>query len=426
MIATFDNWTQNRLLPTMGTNAGAPVLAFQKWRHFKEAFAPELVARALTESAVPVARCLDPFGGSGTTALACQFLGVHPVTVEINPYLADLIEAKLTSYNADDVARDLGRVLRSAVRRKPVPALMARSAPPTLVEPGASGRWVFDANIAQRLGALIASIDELENTSHRRLFRVLLGGILVDVSNVVVNGKGRRYRRRWQERRRDASKVEQLFADSVRAAIIDIHRFRRRACLDFDVVRGDARSLKDQKTYELAVFSPPYPNSFDYTDVYNLELWILGYLNDGEHNRQLRESTLCSHVQIDRDYGSAPGNSPTLDGVMAHLEERKATLWHRRLPSMVGGYFRDIVTVLSAVKGVLDESGAIWLVVGDSRYAEVLIPTGRIVKELASQAGLEVIGSEPFRSMRSSAQQGGSRQLEETLVVLKPLAGSRC
>jgi len=31
---------------------------------------------------------------------------------------------------------------------------------------------------------------------------------------------------------------------------------------------------------DAAIFSPPYPNSFDYTDVYNLELWVLGYLDD--------------------------------------------------------------------------------------------------------------------------------------------------
>ena len=60
----------------------------------------ELMARAVAESTIPVQRCLDPFGGSGTTALACQFLGTEPITIEVNPFLADLIEAKLTDYDA--------------------------------------------------------------------------------------------------------------------------------------------------------------------------------------------------------------------------------------------------------------------------------------------------------------------------------------
>jgi len=96
----------------MGTNAGSVELPFQNWRRFKEAFAPELIAQAVRHSSVRVRSCLDPFGGSGTTALACQFLNVHPVTIEVNPFLADLIEAKLSKYSCDALARDFGLVVR--------------------------------------------------------------------------------------------------------------------------------------------------------------------------------------------------------------------------------------------------------------------------------------------------------------------------
>jgi DNA modification methylase len=57
---------------------------------------------------------LGPFGGSGTTALACQFLGIQPIIAEVNPFLADLIEAKLTTYKPDDLVRDLARVAKAA------------------------------------------------------------------------------------------------------------------------------------------------------------------------------------------------------------------------------------------------------------------------------------------------------------------------
>ena len=53
--------------------------------------------------------------------------------------------------------------------------------------------------------------------------------------------------------------------------------------------------------FDLILFSPPYPNSFDYTDIYNLELWVLGYLASAEDNLTLRRATLRSHVQIKRD-----------------------------------------------------------------------------------------------------------------------------
>ncbi len=112
MRVSYTDWTQGRTISSMGTNAGAAPLPFQHWKHFKEAFAPELVERAISTSYIPVKRCLDPFGGSGTSALTSQFLGVHPITIEVNPFLADLIEAKLAIYKADTLASDLRMLIR--------------------------------------------------------------------------------------------------------------------------------------------------------------------------------------------------------------------------------------------------------------------------------------------------------------------------
>ena len=417
---TFGDWTGGRLLENMGTNHGAAPLPFQEWRHFKEAFPPELVARAIEECPRTVTRCLDPFGGSGTTALACQFLGVEPITVEVNPYLADLIAAKLTSYDVDAIVRDLGRVLRTARSgHEDRSSLLPPEAPPTLVEPGVNDRWVFDKAIASRLTALLSAINSLPAEGHKRLFRVLLGGILLGLSNVIVNGKGRRYRQRWKERPRDPDSVEISFSRAVRRAVGDVHRFRARACVESTVVSGDAREeLKKLPECDLAVFSPPYPNSFDYTDVYNIELWVLGYLSTRPQDRELRRSTLCSHVQVHRDYPPPPEESPTLRYVMAMLGQRSADLWNRRIIDMVGGYFADLFAVLSQLTEILRPKGQVWLVVGDSRYADVVVPTSQVIAEYAPTVGYDVTVREPFRSMRASAQQGGHHVLSETLLVL--------
>ena len=112
MYARFDEWTGKRRIVSLGTNSGAERIPFQGWRHFKEAFTPEIVYEAVQAAASPVTSCIDPFGGSGTTALACQFLGVEPTTIEVNPYLADLIEAKLTTYDPERLVSDLGETLR--------------------------------------------------------------------------------------------------------------------------------------------------------------------------------------------------------------------------------------------------------------------------------------------------------------------------
>lgn len=418
MYVAFNEWTQQRSIDSLGTNAGADKLPFQSWRNFKEAFAPELVQRAISESAIPVRRAIDPFGGSGTTALACQFLGVLPTTVEVNPFLADLIEAKLSQYEADELAHDLGLIARRA-QDGAAPAGYFDALPATFVEPGVNGRWIFDREVALRIGELLNAIDSLVRSEHRRLFRVLLGGVLIETSNVIVSGKGRRYRRGWQSRRRSAASLDEAFFGSARTAISDIHRFASRRELGYELVRGDARTALRRGGWDLALFSPPYPNSFDYTDVYNVELWALGYLTSNSSNRRLREATLSSHVQISRSFSPAPSGSAVLDETMKQLEASRSELWDARIPEMVGAYFADLMDVVRQIGRKITAGGSLWLVVGDSRYAGIQIATANIVGELATGEQWSLRGYEPFRSMRLSPQQGGRPELSETLIKLQ-------
>lgn len=419
MHVSFDSWTQRREIASLGTNAGASRLPFQSWHHFKEAFAPELVARAFAESKRSVERCGDPFGGSGTTALACQFLGVEPVTIEVNPYLADLIEAKLHPYDTDKLVRSLGTVIKSAynagsnLRR-------FKNVPSTFIESDDKPRWVFDKHVARRISSYLDAIESIADPSQRRFFKVQLGGMLVQVSNIVVNGKGRRYRRGWENRSVAVRQVDELFAERCERAIVELHEHRFRKSTSYSVLRGDCRqAIEAMGTYDIAVFSPPYPNSFDYTDVYNVELWMLGYLCGASANRDLRNSTLCSHVQIKRDYPAKPVGSKRLDYAVRSLQASRACLWNAWIPEMVGGYFSDMSDVLRGVRKQLCGGGEVWAVVGDSRYANVHVPTAAIIADLAPALGFDVVGVESFRSMRVSAQQGGREELDESLLVLR-------
>jgi hypothetical protein len=416
---SIDDWIGGRTIFSLGTNAGADVLPFQAWRNFKEAFAPELVRRAISESPVPVRKCLDPFGGSGTTALACQFLGVRPTTIEVNPYLADLIEAKLVAYDISALARDFATLVRVANKKRLSAAKFFSAAPPTFVEPGVDSRWIFDSAIAARLASYVASLETIESVTNRRLLRVLLGGVLIDSSNVIVSGKGRRYRRGWEDRYRTAADLDEAFCSAVENAVGDILRYANRTEPGYSVLRGDARSLlKKVKRVDIAIFSPPYPNSFDYTDVYNVELWGLRYLCRAEDNTRLRLGTLESHVQIKRCFSAPPAESTLLKKTLRALCAKRDDLWNPGIPDMVGGYFADMRHTIKMIADRLPTNGQIWMVVGDSRYAGVSIPVADILAQLAGSVRCRLITKEPFRSMRTSAQQGGSASLSETLLVL--------
>lgn len=416
----FEDWLKRSRPQHLSTNTGAGEIAFQGWRRFKEAFAPELVGQAFEETSRVLGRrvrtCIDPFGGSGTTALACQFLGVHPTTIEVNPYLADLIEAKLSRYCVDTLIEDFVRVIEALpTTTEPI----FRGAPRTFVEPGADGRFLFHADVAGRLSSLYQSIAKLDNPINRRLLRVLLGAIALPVSNVVVSGKGRRYRRGWRSREVAPDQVDTLFSDAVTRAIYDISRFQSGKCEEYSLIRGDCRNdWPVNQIFDLAVLSPPYPNSFDYTDVYNVELWVCGYLKSSDDNKSLRMSTLRSHVQINRPYNSRPLRSSTLRKVNKNLQQVRTKLWNRHIPDMVAAYFTDMADVLAELRRNLTQKGRAYIVIGDSQYAGVQVPVATILREIAIDMGFEITAEEPFRSMRASPQQGGKPELVETLIIL--------
>ena len=167
--------------------------------------------------------------------------------------------------------------------------------PISFIEPGIDHRWILDWQVAQRIAALPTAIDEVSSDHAWRFFRVILGGMLIDVSNVTVSGKGRRYRKNWQALSADVTAVDWLFAQRCEMAILDAQRFACRPSVEATVLEGDARAASYDGQYDLAVFSPPYPNSFDYTDVYNVQPRILGYFRH-RHTIDLSAFPLLAHM----------------------------------------------------------------------------------------------------------------------------------
>jgi hypothetical protein len=414
----FEDWTGRRDLATIGTNSGSAVLPFQGWRRFKEAFAPELIERAYTETG-DVRHIVDPFGGSGTTALAAQFLGAHPTTIEVNPFLADLIEAKVCRYDLDLLVSSYAKVMDEARGQSVPPEPYFANAPPTFLEPGVGERFLFSKDVASRLCAYRKAIEALQDEPSKRLMRVMLASVAVPVSNANISGKGRRYKNNWRERMVEPAVIDNLFDQGVLSAICDLRSYQSRRCREYTLRRGDSRELAAEvEAFDLAIFSPPYPNSFDYTDVYNIELWALGYLNGSDDNKTLRSATLRSHVQVARDFSAAMPRGVLVGETVEALARHRAKLWNRHIPEMVGAYFDDMSRVLAGLRSKIREGGRVYMVVGDSRYAGVDVPVAEALVAEAPTLGYKVLSSEPFRSMRASPQQGGRAELAESLVVL--------
>lgn len=401
------------------SNQGAENLPFQRWFHFKEAFSPKFVADTLSALPYPVENCLDPFGGSGTTAMTCRMLGIGSTTIEVNPFLADLIESKVRPPSASEFSAAYERLLRT-VRVRKADGEVPPGMPPTITEPGVGNRFVFPLEIYQFVRALVRASSEALSAAEARLFRVMLGSVLVDASNVVVNGKGRRYRRNWQSRQKTKGELVAALDEAVDRAIADLTAFSGLPRGKHKVIRGDSRAALAQVTNaDVAVFSPPYPNSFDYTDVYNLELWMLGYLGSGSDNHVLRHQTLRSHVQL--KWRSTPRvvNSRKLDSTLRALRAVRADLWNPNIPEMVGYYFDDLFAVFEHLARILPASRHVVVAIGDSQYGGVHIDVAAILSQVAAQVGFVLEDQGAVRSMRNSSQHGGGFELSEHCLVFK-------
>ena len=412
------DWVGERSVEYVSNNVDSKSLPFQSWRPFKEAFAPEIVQQAILNTPGKVKNLCDPFGGSGTSALTAQFLGVHPTTCEVNPFLADLIEAKLTEYDPEILAICSGKL--DSFLDKPMrgPHLKMNVCPKTFVEPGVNGRFIFSKAVASAIVKILNFIDSLEDVNIRRLFRVLLAPVAVEISNVYISGKGRRYKRNWENNIATPDELISSYKEKIDEAVKDILKYPKRAHRKYQLHRGDSRKIiLPEDSQDVVVFSPPYPNSFDYTDVYNVELWILGYLNNWDDNRELRRATLRSHVQIKRVYESEVIASPTLKAVYDNLTNDRDKLWSNDIPEMILSYFVDMKTVMAKMSAALRDEGHLYCVVGDSQYAGHYIPVANILIEIAGSCYLKHLQTEEIRSMRTAPQQGGRMELPESLQI---------
>lgn len=412
-FAHFVPFTSNSLYP------------IHRWYRYKEGFSKDLVHLLLGLFGGKRDRCLDPFGGSGTTALACQESGVACVSAEVNPFVHHVAVVKLrTSYRAKPFKAALRKVLRHAKADKttsfPIPAMS------TITKSDNRKKWLFRPNVLQSILSFRNAF-ELVPPLYADLFLVVLAGILPNVGNTTKDGKCVRYKTGWRDKRITKGDVICAFERRAEMFLEDVTLIQERSprvsnasqCYRSDAMRRLAQM--EPASVDCVITSPPYLNSFDYTDVYMPELWALGFVKSYADVRRLRLQTFCSHVQVKWAFERlAPTRS--LSRLMRAISENG--LWNSAIPDMIRGYFLQLTDLLTELKRVLRPDGRIAFVVGTSSYFNIPIQTDLLLIELAEGLGLQLVETRILRQFRQSTQQlakNGSKgpSLRESLVVLR-------
>lgn len=410
-------------LVSFGGNKFQPV---HRWYSLVEGFSSEFVRRIIGEQENMPQVCLDPFSGIGTTALTCQDLGVKCYGIENSPFFYDVTRAKLrTDYDSFQFAVLIDEFelhLKSCKHSHPLPEIETK----TLFQTGDRERWIFNDPVREAITDILEKMHLLPATLDKYfdLFKVAIGSHLVGVSNVFRNGKCLSFKKNWERIDIQREDVHKLFIDYCRNVLLVDIRSRANNQTNahnyVNVFRGDSRvlinSLPDN-SIDIVITSPPYLNSRDYTDIYRLELWMLGYVTKFVEEKKLRASALTSHVQIavaETDYP----NIQELNDFLSHLNT-VTSLWNKNIPNMVKGYFSDMESILKDLYPKLKADAMLYINVSNSAYGNKICEVDTIIAKIAENKGYEALEIRTARFINSSKQQGLADKLRESVIVLR-------
>jgi site-specific DNA-methyltransferase (adenine-specific) len=290
-----------------------------------------------------------------------------------------------------------------------------------------------------RIRSLIESKRSRERTYNLLLLAWL--SILEPASNAFKEGNGLKYRNKKRRPGKyqtllDRIWIPRYFGPSVREFVINLWRtkceqiahdisqfpfeqmrppiIKTGSCLEKD-------ALAFAKDVDLAIFSPPYANRFDYFEAFKMELWMGGFVSQPADMQSLRHRSVRNNLAAARYKSTATWTplAPFIDAM-----DPGASSVRMGIKNALQGYFEDMRRLLRELHRILTRRGKVAIVVGNSAYANSIIPTDALVARLAEEESYTLASISVARHLHVSSQQRITiRSLEahmrESVVVLQ-------
>lgn len=404
-----------------------------RWYFVKEAFSPAIVKEAIKQSGASENNTvIDPFCGSGTSLVASASQGLSAVGYEVNPFLAFVASTKLIQADAEELRTASADVIAGA--KKGADSQLESFS--TFGKSCGRAKWLFNREVLRSFQGGWDATANLEKPI-MDLSRLALLAAAMDSCNAERDGKCLRYREGWQKLAYGEDALTAAFESRVKIMCDDLAAapLESNECT---IKRGDVRellSLGPSKPFRLCVTSPPYLNSFDYSDVYRPELFLGQFVKTNMDLREIRLSTVRSHVQANWVRPSQEDFGPLYTESITKIKARHEQLWDRRIPFMVQAYFEDMKTILAGLRKMAEPEASLWLVVSTSSYAGVEIPVDLIIAHIAGEVGWYLSEVGVMRYLRTAthhwrdenAEKQKNPRLRESVVILRasPESGKR-
>lgn len=402
----------------------------QRWFPYREGYSTSLVNAFFKELKI-TGNVFDPFSGSGTTLLASRTNNLNSFGVDVNPISVLVATVENEQYNKSDIENislEIERIKSFAKSNKNFQTLFALA------------DKVFNQEILQSMLQFKEHIKKIENEKTRNLFFVVWLSIIEDVSNIKKEGNGIKYKNRkrtptgyinidkdaWEKQTFPDDKfgfVKSKLLKHLETIIFDIESnygnceekptIFKGSCLDFD------KFFLDE--IQFTFFSPPYCNCFDYFEIHKVDLWLGDFVTDKEEFRLLRNTGFRSNTNS-LNHKPIIYKNENLENLIFLFDSDK--LWNNKIPNVVRGYFDDTHTLLNKLYRQTTQGGHVGIVVGNSAYSGVIIPSDVLIADIAKKVGFKVKSIFVTRHLTTSSQQKQELEflknyLRESIVLLE-------
>lgn len=351
-------------------------------------FIPQIPAGFIERLSQPGETVLDPFGGSGTTALEAVRLGRKAISLDANPLSALIGRVKTARLEAD--AERALQVHRAALTAHLngddlEPTLLMAKYARYAVTIANREKWFADTAYGE-LCLIRSRIDELEEGGIRDI-------ALIAMSRMVIRASFQDSETRYKSVPRQVPTGETLkrYLREFDSVVLSVSR--NEASTRYGISRficGDIRTLDQQAlpdgAADLVVTSPPYGNATDYHLYHRFRLLWLGF-----------DPIALGRIEI----GS-------------HLK-------HQRQKSGFESYLTDMEASLATIHRALKPGRYAVLVIGDSVYEGATHNPAEAIRDRADQLGFEpcAIIDRPIHSVKRSFAHAGRRATSEHILVLR-------
>jgi hypothetical protein len=363
------------------------------WLRLTPAYSVHLVAGLLDEHWLRGTVVLDPFCGTGTTALVCAERGIECDTTDINPFLLWLARAKTAQYSKADL-EDF--------------ALTAPAVSKAIRRPGRELPWVPPIHRIEKwwpgrtLPALGRAMSVIRASEPKPgpvvdLLKVAFCRTMIDHANVSFGHQSMSFKKKNEREVAEsgAGGIEERIAETWTRSVEAILTAAESKILTVpSPILCDARNLRiglEPSRYGCVITSPPYPNRMSYVRELRPYLYWLGHLSDGRQAGDLDWRAIggtwgCATSNVAKWVPDTPVRIAFrgFERIVTRISSRS-----RVLGRYVAKYFHDMTLHCESLFDVVAPGGTVHFIVGNSKFYDVLLPVQRIYAAMFQAAGFE-------------------------------------